>query len=146
MARVSIYLNFERNTEEVFHHYKSIFGGDFSGGGIGRFSDVPPSEGMPPMPEQDLNLVMHIELPILGSIVLMGSDAPQSMGFKLNAGNNVHICLEPNTRVETKRLFNALATGGAITMELKDMFWGAYYGSCTDKWGINWMFNCTEKA
>jgi PhnB protein len=31
-------------------------------------------------------------------------------------------------------------------MELTDMFWGDYYGSCTDKFGINWMFNCSEKA
>jgi len=23
------------------------------------------------------------------------------------------------------------------------MFWGAYYGSCTDKFGVQWMFNCT---
>ena len=29
--------------------------------------------------------------------------------------------------------------------ELQDMFWGAYYGSCTDKFGIRWMFNCAEK-
>ena len=38
-----------------------------------------------------------------------------------------------------------LTTGGKITMELQDMFWGAYFGSCTDRFGINWMFNCTEK-
>jgi uncharacterized glyoxalase superfamily protein PhnB len=28
---------------------------------------------------------------------------------------------------------------------LQDMFWGAYYGSCTDKFGVQWMFNCVEK-
>jgi len=30
-------------------------------------------------------------------------------------------------------------------MELQDMFWGAYYGSCTDKYGVQWMFNCAAK-
>jgi PhnB protein len=145
MARTSTYLNFSRNTEEAFHFYKSIFGGDFSGGGIARFRDVPPSEGMPPIQEEDKNLVMHIELPILGGHFLMGTDAPESMGFHLNKGNNVHINLEPDTKEETKKLFDALSAGGKITMKLQDMFWGAYYGSCTDKFEVQWMLNCAKK-
>ena len=145
MAQVSTYLNFHRNTEEAFNFYRSIFGGEFSRGGIARFGDIPPSDGMPPIAEADKNLVMHIELPILGGHLLMGTDAPESMGFKVNEGNNVHINLEPDSRAETKRLFDALSAGGTITMELQDMFWGAYYGSCTDKFGINWMFNLPNK-
>jgi PhnB protein len=145
MARVSTYLNFPQNTEEVFNFYKSVFGGEFSGHGIVRFKDISPSEGMPSIDENDKNLIMHIELPILGGHILMGTDAPESMGFKVNFGNNVHINLEPDTRVETKKLFDSLSTGGKITMKLEDMFWGAYYGSCTDKFGVQWMFNCVEK-
>lgn len=143
MSKVSTYLNFTRNTEEAFNFYRAIFGGEFTGG-ISRFSDVPPEAGMPPLPEEDRKLVMHIQLPILGGHVLMGTDAPESMGFHVNIGNNVHINLEPDTREETKRLFNSLSESGTITMELQDVFWGAYYGSCIDKFGINWMFNCTE--
>jgi PhnB protein len=143
MARVSTYLNFARNTEEAFNFYKSVFGGDFSGG-INRFSDIPPSEGMPPINENDEDLVMHIELTITGGHVLMGTDAPESMGFKVNFGNNVHINLETDTRQETKKLFDALSAGGKVTMELQDMFWGAYFGSCTDKFGVQWMFNCDK--
>ena len=145
MARVSTYLNFSRNTEEVFNFYKSVFGGEFSGNGIARFGDFPPPPGSPQLAEEDKNLIMHIELPILGGHVLMGSDAPESMGHHVTIGNNIHVMLEPETKVETKKLFEALSTGGVITMELQDMFWGAYYGSCTDKFGIQWMFNCTEK-
>jgi PhnB protein len=146
MSGVSTYLNFPRNSEEAFNFYKSIFGGEFSRGGIARFSDIPQTEGMPPIADEDKNLVMHIELPILGGHLLMGTDAPESMGFKVNYGNNVHINLEPDTRAEAKRLFEALSAGGKITMELQDMFWGAYYGSCTDKFGVQWMFNCMEKS
>ncbi|WP_207425175.1 VOC family protein [Pedobacter sp. SYSU D00535] len=145
MARVSTYLNFTRQTEEAFNFYKSVFGGDFSCE-IARFGDIPAQEGMPPLPEEDKSLIMHIELPILGGHVLMGTDAPESMGFKVNAGNNVYINLEPDTREETKRLFDALSAEGAIEMELQDMFWGAYYGSCKDKFGIQWMFNCRAQA
>jgi len=140
MARTSTYLNFPRQTEEAFNFYKSIFGGDFNGG-IHRFSEVPPQEGMPPLPEGDKNLVMHVELNITGGHALMGTDAPESMGFTVNMGNNVHISLEPDTKDETKRLFDVLSNGGKVTMELQDMFWGAYYGSCTDKYGVQWMVN-----
>jgi PhnB protein len=145
MSRVNTYLNFPRNTEEAFNFYKSVFGTEFGGMGIARFGDIPPQEGMPPLAEKDRNLVMHIELPTLGGHLLMGTDAPESMGFTVNKGNNVHISLEPDTKAETKKIFEALSAGGKITMELQDMFWGAYYGSCTDKFGVQWMVNCTEK-
>lgn len=145
MARVSTYLNFIRNTEEAFNFYKSIFGGEFGGNGIARFKDIPPQEGMSEIAESDKNLVMHIELAILGGHVLMGTDAPESMGFTVKFGNNVYINLEPDTRIETKKLFESLSSGGVVEMELQEMFWGAYYGSCKDKYGVQWMFNCNEK-
>jgi PhnB protein len=144
MSRVNTYLNFGQVTEEAFNFYKSVFGGEFSLGGISRFADIPESEGMPHVAEEDKNLVMHIELPILGGHILMGTDAPNSMGFNLNFGNNVHINLEPDTRTETKRLFDKLSAGGKITMELQDVFWGSYFGTCTDKFGVQWMFTCNE--
>jgi PhnB protein len=143
MAAVSTYLNFPRNTEEVFNFYKSVFGGEFIG--IMRFKDIPPNENMPPLAEADKNLVMHVAFPILGGHVLMGTDAPESMGFTVTKGNNVYICLQPDSREETQRLFKALSEGGKIEMDLQDMFWGDYYGSCSDKYGINWMFNCGQK-
>ena len=89
MARVATYLNFPRNTEEAFNFYRSIFETEYTRGGIARFSDIPPTDGMPPMAEEDKNLVMHVELPILGGHLLMGTDAPESMGFAVNYGNNV---------------------------------------------------------
>ncbi len=145
MARVCTYLNFQRNTEEAFNFYRSIFGGEYSRGGIARFCDIPDSPDSPPIADTDKNLVMHVELPILGGHVLMGTDAPESMGFTINFGNNVHINLEPDSRAETKTLFEALSAGGKVTMELQDMFWGSYYGSCIDKYSVQWMFNFTEK-
>jgi PhnB protein len=144
MARTSTYLNFPNNTEEAFNFYKSVFGGEFNGG-INRFKDIPADDNAPAMSDELKNLVMHVELPITGGHVLMGTDAPEQMGFKVNFGNNIYINLEPDTRDETKRLFNALSSGGKVEMELQDMFWGAYFGSCTDKYGVQWMFNCTAK-
>lgn len=144
MAQVGTYLNFSRNTEEAFLFYQSVFGGEFSRGGIARMRDIPSVEGMPQIADKDKNLVMHVELPILGGHLLMGTDAPESMGFKVKFGNNVYISLETDTREEPKRLFNALSTGGIIIQELQDMFWGSYYGSCADKYGVQWMINCNN--
>jgi len=144
MAKVSTYLNFRRETLEAFNFYKSVFGGEFQGK-VSRFGDIPPSEDLPPLPEEDKDLVMNIALPILGGHLLMGTDAPESMGFRVSFGNNVYITLHPDTRAETKRLFDALSEGGNVEQELQDMFWGDYYGSLRDKYGVQWMFNCDEK-
>jgi uncharacterized glyoxalase superfamily protein PhnB/uncharacterized protein YndB with AHSA1/START domain len=143
-SRVSTYLNFPGNTEEAFNFYKSVFGGEFGGGGIQRFGDIPANADHPPLSDEQKKLILHAELEILGGHVLMATDAPESMGFTLTKGNNIHINLEPETKKETKKLYDALSKNGTVTMELQDMFWGAYFGSCTDKYGINWMFNCTE--
>jgi len=145
MARVSNYLNFANYTEQAFNFYKSVFGGEFTAPGIRRMGDMPPMEGTPPISDDLKNLVMHVELPITGGHILMGTDAPEQMGFKINFGNNIYISLEPDTKAETKKLFDALAAGGTVGMDLQDMFWGAYFGSCTDKFGVQWMFNCLEK-
>jgi PhnB protein len=145
MARVSTYLNFPRSTEEAFTFYKSVFGTDYAAP-IARFRDIPPQPGQPPLPEADLGLVMHVALPILGGHVLMGTDAPESMGFTVTPGNNVYINLEPDTRSETDRLFRALADGGTVEMPLQEMFWGGYFGSLADRFGIRWMFNCDSKS
>ncbi len=140
MANVTTYLNFAGNTEEAFLFYQSIFGGEFSGG-IHRMGDMPPQEGQPPMPDHLKNMIMHISLQILGCHLIQGTDAPEEMGFKVNMGNNVYINLEPDTREETDRLFNALGEGGKVEMAMAEMFWGSYYGSLKDKFGLQWMFN-----
>lgn len=145
MAKVSTYINTANKTEEAFLFYQSVFGTAFTHPGIRRMGDIPPMEGMPPMSENMKNLVMHVELPITGGHILMGTDAPAEMGFTVIAGNNMHINLEPDSRDEAKRLFDALSADGNISMPIQEMFWGAYFGSCTDKFGINWMVNTYAK-
>ncbi len=145
-VRVCSYLNFPGNTEEAFLFYRSVFGGEFQGKGIQHFGDITLSADHPPLSEEQKKLVLHAELSIFnGKHILMATDAPESMGFILKQGNNMHIQLEPGSRDETKKLYDLLCEGGSINDELRDTFFGAYYGSCTDKYGINWMFNYTAK-
>jgi PhnB protein len=142
-ARVCSYLNFPGNTEEAFLFYKSVFQTDFING-IQRFEDIPADSGHPPVADSIKKMVLHVELPIVGGHILMGTDAPKEMGFTLTSGNNMHICLEPETREEAKRIFDGLSDGGTVTMPLEDMFFGAYFGEFRDKFGINWMINVTS--
>ncbi len=140
-ARVASYLNFNGNTEEAFKFYQKVFKGTFTGRGLTRFADIELPKEHPPMSEADKNLIIHAELTIMGGHVLMATDAPESMGFKLQTGNNMHINLEPETKEETERLFKELSAGGKVSMPLADMFWGAMFAEFTDKYGINWMLN-----
>ena len=144
-ARVCTYLNFDGKTEEAFLFYKSIFKTEFIGKGIQRFEEIPPSAEHPPLPEAIKKMVLHVELPILGGHILMGTDAPKEMGFTLIKGNSMHICLEPESREHAEQLFNELSNGGNVTMPLADMFFGAYFGEFSDKYGINWMINYLNK-
>lgn len=144
MAGTGIYLNFSGETEAAFLFYQSVFGGEFLGG-LSRFGDMPAGDGMPLLPEAAKNQVLHVCLPLFGGVKLMGSDAPESMGFVVNKGNNVYINLDTDSREQTDQLFNALSEGGQISMPLGDMFWGAYFGSCTDKFGVQWMLSYATK-
>ncbi len=138
-ARVTFYLNFPGNTEEAMKFYQKVFNGTFVGKGLQRFSDIELPEETSGMTEEQKNLIIHAELEILPGYILMATDAPESMGFVLNHGNNMHINVEPSTREETERLFKALSDGGTVSMPLKDMFFGAYFAELKDKYGINWM-------
>ena len=144
MASVTTYLNFSNKTEEAFDFYKTVFGGEFAGKGIIRFGDMP-ADPSHPLPDADKNLVMHVSLEILGCHYLMGTDAPESMGFKMNFGNNIYINLQPDTKKETEELFGKLSAAGKVQNKLQDTPWGDYFGTCVDQFDVQWMFNCSEK-
>lgn len=144
MSKTSIYLNFAGQTEAAFRFYQTVFGTEFSAPFM-YVRDIPKMEGMPEIPENELDKIMHIALPILGGTILMGTDSLECMGHQLISGNNVSINLEPDTLEETEKLFNALSAGGTEIMPLQMQFWGAMWGACVDKFGTRWMFNCETK-
>jgi PhnB protein len=139
VARVSIYLNFQGQTEEAFGFYAAAFGTQVTA--LQRFRDVPPSPDAAPLPEADLDKVMHAELSILAGTVLMGTDMLESLGQHTRIGNNTTINLEPDGPQEAQRLYEALSSGATESVPLQEMFWGAWWGVCLDRYGIRWMFN-----
>jgi len=137
MAKLNSYLNFDGNAEEAFNFYKSIFGGEFMGG-VMKMGEMPGAENVP---ESEKNRVMHVALPITGGDLLMASDIMPSAGHKLIVGNNNYICISPESREEADRLFNGLSAGGEVEMPMEDQFWGDYFGSFKDKFGVCWMIS-----
>ncbi|NJD21395.1 MAG: VOC family protein [Melioribacter sp.] len=139
MLKINPYLNFNGNTEEAFNFYKSVFGGEFRM--LMRFKDTPEAGNIP---ADARNQIMHIALPLGRDNVLMATDAPESMGFGLKVGNNVHIAIQTESREEADKLFKGLSAGGKVQMPMADMFWGDYYGAFTDKFGVQWMISFTK--
>jgi PhnB protein len=143
MAAINPYLNFNGNTEEAFNFYRSIFGGEFSA--LMRWGDNGGCGEGSPLSETDLSKIMHISLPIGSGSLLMASDALESFGQNAVPGTNSYVAIQADNREEADRLFNGLSDGGKVEMPMSEMFWGGYFGSFTDKFGIRWLINCDLK-
>jgi PhnB protein len=141
---INPYLNFAGNCEDAFNFYRNVFGGNFTY--IGRFGEMPPQEGAPPMPENERNKIMHVSLPIGGGSILMGSDTSEAFGHNTNIGNNFSISINAKSESDADRLYNGLAEGGMQTMPMSKTFWGSYFGMLTDRYGIQWMVSFDEKG
>jgi PhnB protein len=136
MPKLNPYLNFDGNAREAFEFYRSVFGGEFVGG-VHTLGNAPGGEALT---EEEKGRVMHIALPI-GADLLMASDILPSAGHQLVVGNNNYVSVFPDSREEAERLFAGLSEGGQVEMPLEDQFWGDYYGSLVDKFGVRWMIN-----
>ncbi|MCE2405479.1 MAG: VOC family protein [Dehalococcoidia bacterium] len=137
---LNTYLHFNGNCREAFEFYRSVFGGEFTI--LETFRNGPPDMGLP---EEELDNVMHVSYPV-GSSVLMGSDVPSAFGPPTVMGSNFSISYSTRTKEETDDLFAKISAGGKVTMPPAEMFWGAYFGACTDKFGINWQLNYEHQA
>lgn len=138
MSTLHPYLTFNGDCEAAFNFYKSVFGGEFPF--IGRFKDMPPMDGKK-VTGPDGEKIMHVSLMIGKGSVLMGSDTTESCGHRVAFGNNFSISINAESEAEADRLFNGLSAGGKVIMPMGKVFWGAYFGMFTDKFGINWMVN-----
>ena len=139
MSRVSIYLNFQGQTEEAFEFYAQIFGSEVTA--LSRFGEMPSGPDAPPISPEDLNKIVHAEVEILNGFILMGTDMLESMGHHVRIGNNTTINLESDSIDDAQRLYDALSVDSTENAPLMQMFWGAWWGACLDKYGIRWMFN-----
>jgi PhnB protein len=141
MKSINPYLNFKGNAEEAFQFYKTIFGTNITG--LQRYGETP---GVSDMSPSDREKVMHIAMPLGKGSILMASDAIGEENKTLNVGNNISLNIEVESQEEADRIFNGLTAGGKIDMPMQKTFWNAYFGMCTDKYGIHWMIDYDLKT
>ena len=138
MAAVNAYINFDGNCGKAFDFYKSVFGGEFQA--RMSFGEAP---GMD-VPAAQKDKLMHVALPIGKNTVLMGSDWSPQFG-PMERGNSFALSVNADSQAEADKVFKALSDGGQVTMPIGIAFWGAYFGMCTDQFGIKWLVNCEMK-
>lgn len=122
------YIFFTGNCREGMAFYKSIFGGELT------FLDMPGET----KPDEQAR-VMHAALRG-GLVELLGSDGdrPRTDPYPQGA---VSLTITGSDEQQLRDIFNKLAEGGKVTSELKQEFWGAIFGSLTDKYNVDWMIN-----
>lgn len=134
LPKINVYLNFPGTTEEAFRFYAQAFNTELSH--LSRFKDTPDGAKLS---AEDGEKVMHAAIRI-GDDTLMATDSLPSMGFpEVKHGNGSYVSVNLATKEEADRVFAALSEGATIEMAMADMFWGDYFGSLRDRYGVGWM-------
>lgn len=135
------YLNFDGNAKEATHYYVEALDGELLG--MTTFGEAPKDDAaaaeefaLPPGVE---NLVMNAQIRLKNGAFLMLSDV--FPGREFHIGNNLSLTLTYNDVEEARAVFNRLADGGTIGMELQQTFWSPLYGSLKDRYGIEWQIS-----
>jgi PhnB protein len=127
---VQPYLFFDGRCEEAITFYKATFGAEV--GMLMRWKDSPDKSMCTPANE---NKVMHSSVTIGGSRVMMSDGRntghPKFEGFALS--------VNARDEADAKRMFDALAAGGQVTMPLTKTFFSPCFGMVADKFGMHWM-------
>ena len=131
MEAIIPYLNFNGNAAEALDFYAHALGGKID-------HQQTFGEAKMEMPDDYKNRILHAQVSS-GDLKFMVSDCPPEVS--VSSGDSLSLSMNFNDVDEMNNVFNALAEGGKITMELQDTFWGARFGILVDKYGFSWMFN-----
>jgi len=129
------HLHFKGNCGEAFKFYAETFGGKIEF--AMTYGEAP---GADKAPLELRNQIIHARLN-LGSQYLLGMDAPSD---RYQAPQGFNVMASVDAPADADRIFNALATGGSITMPIGETFWARRFGMVTDRFGTPWMVNCAK--
>jgi PhnB protein len=94
------------------------------------------------VPDGAEDRIIHARLS-KGSVVVMASDTIPGDPFV--AGANFSVCVDCDDIAEQDRIFAALGEGSRNVRPPQDTYWGARFGTLTDRFGVNWMLNCQRQ-
>jgi PhnB protein len=131
----SISLSFDGHCEAAFKFYERCLGG--------RIAFLLTWGNSPMAKEAPLewgDKILYARLTV-GDTALVGADAlPKT--YEPPRGFAIMLSLDDSQ--DAKRLFDALAEGGAVRVPLQETFWALRYGAVTDRFGIPWEINCEK--
>jgi PhnB protein len=132
------YLNFDGQCAEAFRFYEQLLGGKIE---TMLTRGESPVAGEVPAAWHDR--ILHARLTV-GDQVLMGSDGPPG---EYEKPQGIYISLQVDTPGDARRIFEALAQGGAVTVPFEKTFWAAGgFGMLVDRFGTPWMVDCEQAA
>lgn len=150
MKLAGTYLTFNGNCREAMTFYSKVFGTKID---VAMTWANPQGCGDGVLPkeieefklaaaDEDKDRMMHMSFMMDNGVSIMGCDThPMMHKTPFSNGNNYQVVLEPDSEEEADRLYDALNEDGTESSPLQEMWWGSYHGSCTDKFGIRWMFD-----
>ena len=89
-------------------------------------------------PGPDGKTIMHAELEIGDSKVLLNDEFPEMGAFSPLAGKGTPVTLHLAVEDADQQFAQALAAGAEVVMPLADQFWGDRYGIVKDPSGHHW--------
>lgn len=126
------YLHFQGHCAEALAFYADVFGA--SDLQLMRYADAPDMDDA----LRDPTRVIHGQLSLPDG-VLMASDFPPGMTGDRQAA--VSIMQVAESVAEGKRLFTALAKGGAVVQDFGSTFFSRGFGMLKDRYGTHWMIS-----
>jgi PhnB protein len=135
MTQINPHIHFNRTCKEAMTFYKECLGGELVMQTVGET----PMKGQMPGGTGDDNKIMHASLKKGDMILLMASDMMDPSTFIV--GDNITLSLNCSSEDDLRTFFTKLSAGGKVVREVQQEFWGALFGMCTDKFGIDWMLN-----
>src|SRR5262245_22393533 len=135
-SRLNPYISFSGDARQAMEFYQSVFGGELR---LNTFGEL----GQADAPYADQ--IMHGMLENQDGFTLMASDAPPGMK-DVTVGNNVVISLSGDDDKKLRGYWDKLSQSGSVSMPLEKQVWGDEYGSCTDRFGVEWMVDILAPA
>lgn len=134
--QISPYLFFNGNCAEAFRFYEKTLGGTITA--MQTHGESPAREHVGP---GQYGTIAHACLDLDG-MLLMASDNP--VGYDPPQGFSVSLGVK--SAAEGRRIFDALADGGTVTMPFGETFWSPGFGMAVDRFGTPWMVNTVTPA
>ena len=133
-SRLNPYIAFSDNARQAMEFYRGVFGGELALDTFGESGAAAPGQE---------DKIMHARLETPAGYTLMASDAPEGMPH--STGSQSQISLSGDDDDALRGYFAGLAEGGTVTMPLERQMWGDEFGMCTDRFGIGWMVNISQR-